>query len=95
MFALLFDKKDDETFGKVLSNNECPSEEPLLMIVVRSFSLIGRDKIDGCWETIAGSIIFADEGDVSRGMFEFDRPELVLEYNDDGITGAVDDGVFI
>jgi hypothetical protein len=97
LFVLLFGKNDDEIpddVGNVLSDNECPSEEPLLIIVdvgKRSFSVIWRESNDDCWETIDGSIEFDD--DDSRGMFVFDKPDP--EYNDDGnvvlLDNAVDD----
>ncbi len=82
--GVLVDKNDDVLgiVENVLSINECPSEEPLLIIVERSFSDIVRVNNDDCWDTIAGS----SDDDESRGMFEF---EPDIEYNDDGI--AVDD----
>jgi hypothetical protein len=47
---VLFDKNDDVVgiVENVFSINECPSEEPLLMIVERSFSDIVRDNNDDC-----------------------------------------------
>jgi hypothetical protein len=48
---LLVDKNDDVDdgiFENVLSINECPSEEPLLIIGERSFSDIVRVKNDDC-----------------------------------------------
>jgi hypothetical protein len=51
--GLLFDKNDDDVdddgiFENVLSINECPSEEPLLIIVERSFSDIVRVNNEDC-----------------------------------------------
>ena len=95
-FVLLCDKNvediEDGISENVLSINECPSEEPLLIIAERSFSDIVRLINDDCWDIIAGSTEV--DGDDSRGMFEFDKPDPGPEYNDDGIVViVVDDGV--
>lgn len=78
-----------ERLGKLLlSINECPSDEPLVInegggFVERSFSDIVRDNNDDCWEFIDDSRLFV--GNSSGGMFEFDNDGPVPEYNDDGI----------
>lgn len=78
-----------ERFGKeLLSSNECPSDEPLVIndvggFVERSLSDIVRESNGDCWDLIAESREFDDNN--SRGMFEFGKVDPGPEYNDDGI----------
>ncbi len=116
-FKLLFDKNDDveiplfvvEKFENVLlSSDECPSNEPLVINDVGGFikrsllSDIVRESNGDCWELIIGSREVG--GDNSRGMFEVGKVDPGPEYKDDGIVvplanvnvdDVVDDGALI
>ncbi len=73
----------------LLSSDECPSNEPLVIndvggFIERSVSDIVRENNGDCWEFSGGSSEVV--GDNSRGMFEFGRADPGPEYNDDEIV---------